>query len=138
MNDDTVGFVGDDGPGSLTHDFGAQVVTVVAFVGEERAHRWRERKNIRRSNDIGILTWGQMHDNRPAERIAQRMDFCGAASARTADGLIVLPLFRRRHNGELLIEVESSDNMTASLPGLASASKIAHHRPRLAQRLNRL
>ena len=39
------------------------------------------------------LPWGQMQDNRPAERIAQRMDFCRAASARAADGLIVLPPF---------------------------------------------
>ncbi|MCP1783343.1 hypothetical protein J2R91_009855 [Bradyrhizobium japonicum] len=29
------------------------------------------------------------------------MDFCRAASARAADCLIVLPLFRRRHTGEL-------------------------------------
>lgn len=101
MDDDTVRFIGDYGLGSLPNDFGAQVVAVIPFVGEERAHGWCERQNIRRSSDIGILAWGQMHDDRPAERIAQRMDFCGTASARPADGLIVLPLFRRRHIGEL-------------------------------------
>ena len=37
-----------------------------------------------------------------------------------------------------LIEVESIDKVTLSLPQLASASKIACHRPRLAQRVKRL
>jgi hypothetical protein len=93
MDDDTVGFVGDDGLGAATNDFGAKVVTVIPFVGEKRAHRWCERQNIGRSSDVGILTWGQMQDDRPAERIAQRMDFCRPASARAADCLIVLPPF---------------------------------------------
>ena len=93
MDDDTVGFVGDDGLGAATNDFAAKVVAVIPFVGEERAHGRRERQNIWRRRDIGILAWGQMQDDRPAERIAQRMDFCRAASARAADGLIVLPPF---------------------------------------------
>ena len=38
MDDDTVGFVGDDGLGPVTDDFGAKAVTVVAFVGDKRAH----------------------------------------------------------------------------------------------------
>ena len=75
MDDDTVGFVGDDGLGAATNDFGAKVVTVIPFVGEERAHGRRERQNIGRRRDIGILAWGQMQDDRPAQRIAQRMDF---------------------------------------------------------------
>jgi hypothetical protein len=37
-----------------------------------------------------------------------------------------------------LMEVESIDKVTLSLPQLAKASKIACHRPRLAQRLKRL
>lgn len=93
MDDDTVRFIGDDGLGAATNDFAAKVVAVIPFVGEERAHGRRERQNIGRYRDIGILPWGQMQDNRPAERIAQRMDFCRAASARAADGLIVLPPF---------------------------------------------
>ena len=93
MDNDTVGFVGDDGLGAATNDFAAKVVAVIPFVGEERAHGWRERQNIGRRRDIGILAWGQMQDDRPAERIAQRMDFCRAASARAADCLIVLPPF---------------------------------------------
>ena len=93
MDDDTVGFIGDDGLGAATNDFAAKVVAVVPFVGEERAHGWRERQNIGRRSDIGILAWGQMQNDRPAERIAQRMDFCRAASARAADCLIVLPPF---------------------------------------------
>ena len=81
MDDDTVGFIGNDGLGAVTSDFGAKFVTVVRFVCEKRAHGWRERQNIGGSSDVGILTWGQMQDDRSAERIAQRMDFCRAASA---------------------------------------------------------
>ena len=93
MDDDAVGFVGDDGLGAATYDFAAKVVAVIPFVGEERAHGRRERQNIWRRRDIGILAWSQMQDDRAAERIAQRMDLCRAASARAADCLIVLPPF---------------------------------------------
>ncbi len=93
MDDDAVRFIGDYGLSSMPNNFGAKVVTVVPFIGEKRAHGWCERQNIGRSSDVGILTWGQMQHDRPAERIAQRMDFCGTASARAADGLILLPPF---------------------------------------------
>ena len=93
MDDDTIGFIGDDGLGAATNNFGAKVVAVISLVAEERAHGWRERQNIRRGSDIGVLSWGQMKNDWPAERIAQRMDFCRAASARAADCLIVLPPF---------------------------------------------
>ncbi|MHC2288160.1 hypothetical protein ACVIJW_004030 [Bradyrhizobium barranii subsp. barranii] len=101
MDDDTVRFIGDYGLGATTNDFAAKLVAIIPFVGEEHAHGWRERQDIGSRSDIGILAWSQMQDDRPAERIAQRMDFCRAASARAADCLIVLPLFRRRHTGEL-------------------------------------
>src|ERR1700731_1800074 len=97
--DDISAFVGapveamDDGLCAAPNDFAAKVVAVIPFVGEERAHGRRERQNIGRCRDIGILAWGQMQDDRPAERIAQRLDFCGAAPARAADCLIVLPPF---------------------------------------------
>ena len=93
MDDNAIGFVGDDGLGAATDDVTAKVVAVIAFVGEERAHGRRERQNIWRRRDIGIVAWGQVQDDRPAERIAQPMDFCRAASARAADCLIVLPPF---------------------------------------------
>ena len=93
MDDDTVRFVGDYGLGAATNDFAAKVVAVIPFVGEERAHRRRERQNIWRRRDIGVLAWSQVQNDRSAERIAQRMDFCRAASARAADCLIVLPPF---------------------------------------------
>ena len=93
MDDDAVGFVGDDGLGAATYDFAAKVVAVIPFVAEERAHGRRERQNIRRRNDIRILPWSQVQDDRPTERIAQRMNFCRAASARAADCLILLPPF---------------------------------------------
>ena len=93
MDDDAVGFVGDDGLGAATNDFTAKVVTIIRFVGEERAHGRRERQNIGRRGDVGILAWGQMQDDGPAKRIAQCMDFGRAASARAADCLVVLPPF---------------------------------------------
>lgn len=93
MDDDAVGFVGDDGLGAATYDVAAKVVAVIPFVGEKRAHGRRERQNIWGRRDIGIVAWGQVQDDRPAERIAQRMDFCRAASARATDCLIVLPPF---------------------------------------------
>ena len=93
MDDNTVRFFGDYGLGAATNNFAAKVVAVIPFVGEERAHGRRERQNIGRRRDIGILAWGQMQHDRPAERIAQRMDFCRAASARAADCLVVLPPF---------------------------------------------
>ena len=93
MDDDAVGFVGDDGLGAATYDFAAKVVAVIPFVAEERAHWRRERQNIWRRRDIGVPAWCQMQDDRPAERIAQRMDFCRAAASRAADCLIVLPPF---------------------------------------------
>ncbi|MGY4282096.1 hypothetical protein ACVWXO_001316 [Bradyrhizobium sp. LM2.7] len=70
MDDDAVGFVGDDGLGAATNNFAAKVVAVIPFVSEERAHGRRERQNIGRRRDIGILASGQMQDDRPAERIA--------------------------------------------------------------------
>src|SRR5947208_13654991 len=93
MDDDTVGFIGNDGLGAVTSNFGAKVVTVVPFVCEKRAHGWCERQNIGRGSDVGILAWGQMHDDRSTERIPQRMHFCRPASTRPADCLIVLPPF---------------------------------------------
>ena len=59
MDGNAVRFVGDDGFGTTTNDFSAKVVAVIPFVSEESVHRWRERQNVRRSGDIGILAWGQ-------------------------------------------------------------------------------
>src|SRR5437588_11284144 len=67
MDDDAVGFVGNDGLGAATNDFATKVVAVIAFVGEERAHGRRERQNVGRRRNVGILAWGQMEDDRPAE-----------------------------------------------------------------------
>ncbi len=93
MDDHTVGLVGDNGLGAAPNDFATKVIAVIPFVGEECAHGRRAGQNIGRRGDIGILAWGQMQDDWPAERIAQRMDFCRAASARAADCLILLPPF---------------------------------------------
>jgi hypothetical protein len=70
MDDDTVGFIGDDWLGAAANDFAAKIVAIIPFVCEERAHGRRERQNIGRCRDIGILTWGQVQGDRAAERIA--------------------------------------------------------------------
>lgn len=93
MEGNSVGFIRDDGLGAAVNDFAAKVVAVIPFVCKERAHGRRECQNIGCRCDVGILAWGQMQDYRPAKRIAQRMDFCRATSARAADRLIVLPPF---------------------------------------------
>ncbi len=93
MDDDAVGFIGDDGLGAATSDFAAKVVAVIPLVGKERTHGRCERQSIERRRDVGILAWRQMQDNRPAERIAQRVDFCRSAAARATDCFIVLPPF---------------------------------------------
>jgi len=93
MDHYAVGFVGDDRLGAAANDFGAKVVAVIPFVGKESAHGRCERQNVGRGSYIGILTGSQMKNDRPAERIAQRMDFCRTTAPRSADGLILLPPF---------------------------------------------
>lgn len=93
MDDDAVGFVGDDRLCATTNDLSAQVVTVVAFVGEESAHGRGERQHVGGSSDVGILTGGEMKNDGSAERVAQAMDFGRAPAARAADGLTLLPPF---------------------------------------------
>jgi len=91
MDDNTVGFVRDDGLCAATNDFAAKVVAVIPFVGEERAHGRRERQNIGRCSDVRILGSDAGRPAGRADRSAH--DFCRAAPARAADCLIVLPPF---------------------------------------------
>ena len=93
VDDDAVGFVGNDRLCAAFDDVSPQFVAVIAFVGDERAHGWREGQNIGRGGNVGVLAGGQMKGDRPAERIAQAMDFGRAPAARAADGLILLPPF---------------------------------------------
>ena len=93
MDDNTIGFVGDHRRCATLDDLGTQPVAVVALVGEKLGHEWRERQDIGRGGNVGILPRGQVKDDRPAERIAQPMDLGRAPAARAADGLILLPPF---------------------------------------------
>ncbi len=45
MDDDAIGFVGDDRDCAALDDLGAQPVTVVALVGKKLRHEWRERQD---------------------------------------------------------------------------------------------
>ena len=93
MDDNAIGFVGNDRRCAVLDDLGTQAVTVVALVGEKLRHKWRERQDIGRRGNVGILARGQVKDDRPAERIAQPVDLGRASTARAADGLILLPPF---------------------------------------------
>ena len=138
MQGDAVGFVGNDGACATLDDQGAESIAIIAFVGKKCAHRRRERQDIGRGGDVGVLAGREMQGVWPTERIAQSMDFRGASAARAANCLRAFPPFPPLAERCALIEVESSDRITASLPLLANASKIACQRPRLAQRLKRL
>ena len=93
MAHNAIGFVRNDGLCSTSGDFGAKRIAVVAFVGEERAHRRRLGQHVGRNGNIGVLAWRQMQNDRSALRIAQSVDFRRASAARAADGLCVLPPF---------------------------------------------
>jgi hypothetical protein len=93
MDTDSIGFVGDYWLGAAFDDLRAQVVAVISFVGEQGAHVWRERQNVGRSSNVGILTRRQMKDHRPAKWVAQRMDFGRASAAGATDRLVAFPPF---------------------------------------------
>jgi len=60
-----------------------------------------------------------------AIRVAQRVDFRGPPTTRAANRLFMLPPFPPLAERCVLIEAESMDKVTVSLPQRASASKIA-------------
>ena len=138
MQGDPVRFVGNDGLGAAFNDVGSQSVGIIALVGDEDAHGRSECEHRGRGGDIGMVARSEVKHVRPAIGIAQGVDFGGAPAARAADRLCLLPPFPPPAERCALIEVESSDNVTSSLPAFAKAAKIAPQRPRLAQRLKRL
>ena len=93
MEDDAVGFVGNDRLCAEVDDLGAQFVAVIAFVGKESLYSGGERQHVGSSGDVGILAGCEMKDDGPAAWIAQAMDFGRAPATRAADGLILLPPF---------------------------------------------
>src|SRR5260370_2112325 len=93
MDDNAIGFVGNNRRCAMLDDLGAQPVAVVALVGEKLRHEGRERQDIGRRGNVRILAQSQVKDDLPAERIAQPVDLARAPTARAADGLILLPPF---------------------------------------------
>ena len=93
MEGDTIGLVGNDRSGAGFDDLGAKAIAVISFIGKEGAHCWRESQNSRSGSNVRVLARGQMKRDRPAKRIAQRMDFGCAPAARTTDRLTALPPF---------------------------------------------
>src|ERR1700754_3419521 len=71
MDDDTVGFIGNNRLGAATNDFATKIVAVITSFSEARGHWRSERHNNGRRRDFSILAWGLMQDDRPAQRIAQ-------------------------------------------------------------------
>jgi len=99
MDDDAVGFFGDDGLGAATYDFAAKVVAVIPFVAEERAHGRRERRTSGAAISafwpgVRCSTTGRQSGSLSAWIFVVRP----LASGRLLD---CAPLFRRRHTGEL-------------------------------------
>lgn len=93
MDDDAVGFVGNDRLCAEVDDLSAQLVAIIAFIGKESFHSGGKRQHVGRSGDVGILAGGEMKGNGPAAWIAQAMDFGRTPAARAPDGLILLPPF---------------------------------------------
>ena len=93
MNSDAIGFVRNDRLGAAVDDLRPQVVAVVTFVGKQSAHVGRKRQDIGSRGDVGILARRQMKNDRPAERVAQRVDFGRTPAARAADRLTAFPPF---------------------------------------------
>ena len=111
-----VGSVRDDRLGAAIDDFGAKGVAVVAFVANEGGHGRREFQKGRRGGNICVLSWSEMKCVRFAIRVAQRVDFRGPPAARPTDRLFMLPPFPPLAERCALIEVESMDKVTLSLP----------------------
>jgi hypothetical protein len=119
------------------HQF-AEGVAVIAFVRDQGAHGWRDRKNVGRSFDVVHVAAGE-HDRVGATQIvAQGMDFRRAPAAGATDSLRLVPPFAPLAERCALIDVESSESTTRSVPQAAKASKIAFQRPAFDQRLKRL
>ena len=93
MEDDTVGFVGNDGLCAALDDGGAQLIAVVSFVADESRHGRCEREHLGCDGDVSSLTGAEVKNDWPAERIAQAMDFGRPPATRAADGLIEVPPF---------------------------------------------
>jgi len=81
MESHSVGLVRNDGRGAAVDDVCAKVVAVIPLVGDEGAHRRRERQQSRASGDVGILSGREMKCARSAIGVAQCVDFRGASSA---------------------------------------------------------
>ena len=93
MDDDAVGFVGNDRLCAKADDLSAQLVAVISSIGKESLDSGGKRQHVGRSGDVGILAGGEMKDDGPTAWIAQAMDFGCAPAARAPDGLILLPPF---------------------------------------------
>lgn len=139
MDDDAVGFVGDDGLGAATNNFAAKVVAVTHTLCQRGARSWAARAPEHRAPPRYRHPGLGSDAGRPAgraDRSAHGFLSCGLrASGRLLD---CAPPFPPEPHRCFLIDVESSDSTTPFSPDLASASKIAHHRPCLTPRLKRL
>ena len=58
MEDDAVGFVGNDGLCAPTGNFGTQFVAVIPLVSNEGAHGWCQGENIGGGGNVCVLAGG--------------------------------------------------------------------------------
>ena len=83
---------------------------------------------------IGDLSAGEQEGDGPAVAIGPRVDFGGAAAARTTDGLVSLPPFPPEAERWAFTAEESISTWAGGPPALASAWKRSTQTPLAAQR----
>ena len=72
------------------------MIRVVALVADQ-LFTWRRRSKQRRcAFDVGDVPAGQQEGVRAAFFVDERVDFCRAAAARAANGLVLILFFSRR------------------------------------------
>ncbi len=115
------------------------MICVIAFVANQLPARRRGGKQRGGTLDVGDLSTRQQEGVRSTLLVDERMDFCCAPAARTADGLILCPPFRAplaercTWTAELSIIVSDGGSEHST-----SAANIRCQRPRWLHRLYRL
>ena len=110
-----------------------QLIAVVAFVGGNGSG-WNASNQRGTLGHIGDLSAGEQEGDGAAVAIGQRVDFGGAAAARTTDGLFSLPPFPPEAERCAFTAEESISTWAGGPPALASAWKRSTQTPFAAQR----
>ena len=116
------------------------MIGIISFVGNEFLVWLGGGKQLRRTGDVGDVAAGQQQCMRAARVVDDRVDLGRPATARTADGLLLIPLFY----GDLRAPADARCAFTAVLSIIVTVggslqptrlAKILCRKPRLLQRL---